>query len=282
MKELKDAPHTFTEMHGPEARDLSHCEVLDGYFEEAPLSSERMIEQSLALTAKFSVEWEQQACTLCELIESAQPQGWALEKETLFHSDAMRLALLKNKEGYERMGAFCMEAKRFSEAIKPLRTLGPRSAFVPHLVSPAVSKRLKELIRDGIEMVCFTFGVFYISREIPMHLSVEKVASAADVVRKKFSTHNVPLTTHMEEILSGLASGLVAANHYMLRVEDSEISPTKAVAATPAPGPVSPAPVSASESSGPPGGAPAAPDGGAAPPAKRARLADRLRSRAVA
>ena len=263
---------------------IDHANFFDSKV-DAFKAGKTLLQCSLALQSEYGDRWTKNAEALAELLSSFQPAGWMLAKEDLFSNDEVCRALLANMDGYKKTGALVSEAKATLKLLKQLAIVDSQfPGATPILVDVSTQKKLKTLSADGIQLVCFTYAVHFVRKEIPEYGN-EKIAQGVTSIRSKFNTHGVDITDQLNEILTNLeAKGTIAAAPYLLPasvgLSAAAVSASACIGASPASNcGKAPSPASAASPAASALGATSPAAGGPEPMAKKQRLADRLRSR---
>jgi len=267
-----------------------HCDKLEGILPAFTSVAPHLLKMSNILQDEFKSLWTRHATELTEHLQGVLPTNWDLGKDGVLGHDDLCRALLANTGGYQRAGALCTEAVRVLDTCKPLDGLGRRGQFMPDIFGGPTRAQLKVVASEAVTMVCYTYCVFHVRKEIPTFTNTEKVGMTCQDIRSRFKAHKVKLPDDMHEALTGLTKGTTPAGAYLLASD---------VASPPSSGAVASGGAALSPSSGSgalPGAStasgagvqqpPVAPVGavgvspavvGGAPAPKRARLMDRLR-----
>jgi len=262
-------------------RDPMHCEKLEDAILDYKLAVPNLLGLSKVLQQEFSSLWTRQANELIGHLSNVLPASWNEGQAVLLGHDVLCRQLIANTIGYQRAGGLCTEAVRVLDVCKPLDSFGRRGEFMPKIFSTDTINALKSTCSEVVTMVCHTYFVFHVRREIPTFTSIEKVGISCQDIRTRYKNHKVKLTDDMSDALTGLATGATPAGTYLI---SADVESPPSVVASPALGSVAPEPnpSPASGSGGPhvaAASAPPTPDVEAttATAPKRARLADRLR-----
>ena len=251
-----------------------------------------VLQKSMTLEQEFGTVWDQHLKALSGLLEQYYVPEFKIAKETLLENDDVCRKMLANKEGYKRIGGIVGEVKESIDLCRRLRV----KAHKP-VTDLELAKHAGHQADDGIALVCYTFALFYVRREVPTFLCKDKVQTVAKKIRSKFSLHKVAVTQELDTCLKALETCSVVGAEtakWALHDDSSAEGPVATLAVMIKASP----PVVSSKPSTPVvvsptaeglgqvrtiAGEPASssmPAAGEAP--KRSRLADRLRKRSCA